>query len=300
MNEVLEKKSEVVDFLSLELTNQCNLQCIHCYANAGPQNMIYNLLKINDYKKLIQEGIRLGSRAVQFIGGEPTLNKDLPYLIAYAHETGYEHIEVFSNLTVLNPELIDCFLKYNVHVATSVYAPTELIHDKITKNDGSFSKTVNNISLLLDKHIELRVGIIEMEENCNYIEKTRIMLSEMGVKNIGGDKVRQTGRGEALEGEELTELCGGCNGKTIHVGSDGVVTPCILSKNMSVGSISNSSLLNIINSDDLARLKNNLHKKIDIQAICTPKVCSPYDSCSPKHGPGPCAPSGCTPCYPKG
>lgn len=292
--------SAAIDFLSLELTNLCNLECSHCYADAGPTNPVNELLRMADHEELIKEGFQLGARKIQFIGGEPTLNRNLPQLISYAHETGYEFIEVFSNLTKLTPDLVDCFEDFKVKVATSVYAPTASVHDGITKRTGSFARTVESISNLLARGIEIRVGVIEMEANEHLVDATRSMLNELGVENIGGDRVRRVGRGEDGNVGELSELCGGCNGKTLCVGSDGTVSPCIMSKKMAIGSIRENTLSELSESEALSRLKENLSKKPGMYSICTPKTCNPYSSCTPKYGPGPCEPSGCNPCYPKG
>lgn len=279
-----------IDFLSLELTNQCNLQCLHCYANAGQRTNINSVLARFDYENLIKDGVELGAKKVQFIGGEPTLNKDLPYLISFAHYKGYEFIEVFSNLIGLTDELIDCYKEYDVRVATSVYAPCEEAHDQITCVKGSFRKTIKNLRRLLDEGVGVRVGVIEMEQNEGLVEETKEMLRNLGVVNIGGDKLRRVGRGDDGTTDELTELCGGCNGKTLCIGPDGAVSPCIMSKKMSVGSVIGNTLSEVIESEKLASLKHELDNKKGMYAICTPKTCVPYSTCSPKTGPGPCEP----------
>src|SRR5437763_16448627 len=88
-----------LEFLWLELTNRCNLQCVHCYAESGPRAGATDILNVSDYRRLIDEGRKLGCRQSQFIGGEPTLNADLPACIAHAREVGYSTVEVYSNLT---------------------------------------------------------------------------------------------------------------------------------------------------------------------------------------------------------
>ena len=68
-------------FLWLELTNRCNLTCAHCYAESGPRPSRKDALTTADYKRLLEEAAALGCRAVQFLGGEPTLHCGLPELI---------------------------------------------------------------------------------------------------------------------------------------------------------------------------------------------------------------------------
>ncbi len=298
-------QSEELGFLWIELTNQCNLQCSHCYAESGPTADTATL-KCADYERVIAEARQLGCQSIQFIGGEPTLNKDLGHLVAFSFERGFEFIEVFTNLTHLSPDLLDCFVQCGVQVATSVYAPESAIHDDVTGTRGSFEKTVRNIRELIDHQIPVRVGFIEMPQNAGLFEKTRDWLGQIGVLHVGSDHMRHFGRGAHCDKSELGELCGSCGKDTLCIGPDGKVSPCIMSKSWSVGSIRDDTLTDIVHSAALADIRSDIriatgqHHPDAIQSICQPKVCDPYDHCQPKWGGGPCEPTGCNPCYPKG
>lgn len=296
-----------LNFLWLELTNQCNLQCSHCYAESGPATYYKNALSNAQYRQLVIDAYEAGCRQIQFIGGEPTLNRDLPRLIQLSSDLGYILIEVFTNLTRLPEELVTCFKKNGVRVATSVYAPTAEIHDSITQVAGSFSLTVNNLRKLSDAKIPIRVGIIEMRENFGQTRSTTQFLNGLGIQNIGTDRVRAFGRGSMKRQDDMSELCGQCAGNILCVGSDGKVSPCIMSKHWSVGSLLNSPFTELMGSAKLGRIRGEIYRATTrfaedggIQAICDPKTCGPYSTCTPTTGPGPCAPSGCTPCFPKG
>lgn len=282
-----------LNFLWLELTNQCNLQCSHCYADSGPYATQADRLSREKYQELIIEAYEVGCRRIQFIGGEPTLNRDLPDLIKFSAKIGYTFIEVFTNLTCLTDELLLCFKESDVHVATSVYAPTACTHDQITQVHGSFDKTIRNLQALLKAGISVRAGVIGMKENSGQTERTMQFLRDLGVQNVGTDRLRYFGRG-AKEGEgALSELCGACADNTLCVGSDGIVSPCIMSKLWSVGSVLNESLTELAKSGRLAALRGHIYRAViepreengrddrGIDAICTPKTCAPSGPCSP-------------------
>lgn len=192
-----------LDFLWLELTNQCNLQCSHCYAESGPHAGHEDTLVRSQYEALLTEAWQIGCRRVQFIGGEPTLNHDLGDLIRFAADIGYEFVEVFTNLTRLPVELLACFARHHVHVATSVYASRSGTHDLITRVDGSFSKTIRNLRLLVEAGIPVRAGVIEMDENVGQFEQTAEFLRSIGVQNVGRDRLRQFGRGNSTSTTDL-------------------------------------------------------------------------------------------------
>ena len=303
--------SAPLNFLWLELTNQCNLQCSHCYAESGPHTSGKDALTCAQYRQLINEAYEAGCRRIQFIGGEPTLNRDLPELIRLCSDLGYAFIEVFTNLTRLTDELLACFRENGIHVATSVYAPMAEIHDKITHITGSFAQTVSNLRKLSQAEIQIRVGIIEMQENAGQVQATARFLNGLGIQNVGTDGVRHFGRGGVNRQGDMTELCGQCADRILCVGSDGKVSPCIMSKLWSVGSVFDTPFAELIASERLATIRSEIyHATIQreseggnqetVHSICDPKTCGPYSTCKPTTGPGPCAPSGCTPCFPKG
>ncbi len=298
----LDKKP--LNFLWLELTNQCNLRCSHCYSDSGPTTYSHDLLGYEDYVRLIDDAYDMGCRSIQFIGGEPTLNKDIDKLIVHASDRGYDFVELFTNLFRLPEDFLSLIKRRNVQVATSLYADTPDLHDKITTVTGSFTRTLGNIKRLVAEGVRLRVGVIAMDENRHAVDQTMAFLKNIGVANVGTDALRQFGRGSASKDHDMSELCGECANGTLCVGPDGVVSPCTMSKAWSVGSVFRESLHEIVRSEALEDTRSAIYehavKPRGIVDICAPKTCAPYDSCSPKLGPGPCAPSGCTPCYPKG
>jgi MoaA/NifB/PqqE/SkfB family radical SAM enzyme len=297
----------VLDFVWLELTNKCNLQCTHCYTESGPRTGDKDVLTENDYLDLIDQLSELGCRKIQFIGGEPTLNKSLLKLIQAASEKAFEFIEVFTNLTRLSDELLSTFQVFHVSVATSFYSHRPETHDAITGQIGSFDRTVCNILRVLDVRLPLRVGLIAMEANRLHLAETMEFLRKLGVENIGTDHVRKLGRA-ADEGLcQLGELCGSCSGNILSIGPNGVVAPCNMSRFWPVGSVLEKSLQEIVASSALSDLRRQIghataeKQQRSIEASCTPKSCNPYESCCPSTQQCfPCAPNGCTPCRPKG
>ncbi|MCB9958902.1 MAG: radical SAM protein [Rhodospirillaceae bacterium] len=299
-----------IDFLWLELTNQCNLQCSHCYAESGPQTGATDRLSHADYERTMDEAAALGCRTVQFIGGEPTLNRGLIPLIEHASAAGFTSIEVFTNLTRLSDQLLSTLIHRKARVATSVYADTADLHDRITTISGSFVRTIANLKKLLAAGIPVRVGVIAMDANHHAVDQTVAFLRSIGVQNVGTDGLRKIGRGGDANAADMTQLCGECAGNTVCVAPDGGVSPCIMSKPWTVGSVRDDTLGNIVGSTRMRSIRDEIyahtggrHGDDEMQGatdICAPKTCAPYGACSPKWGPGPCAPSGCNPCYPKG
>ncbi|MEO9061087.1 MAG: radical SAM protein [Nitrosospira sp.] len=285
-----------LDFLWLELTNRCNLQCTHCYAESGPDADVSNQLSAGEHEHLLRQAFDLGCRKVQFIGGEPTLNKDLGKLVAAASGMGYEFIEIFSNLTRLPDDLLHCIKKYNVCVATSVHAPTEAVHDRITRTAGSFSRTIGNLRKLVANGISARVAMVAMAENASLADSTVAFLKDdVGVYEVKVDYQRPFGRASGAEAQ-LQNLCGACASDTLCIGPSEEVSPCIMSRKWGVGSVKSQSLVEIVSSNRLSTLRNDIGRAVSTQrgfgpddfastcdpsADCGPQVCNPVISCHP-------------------
>jgi molybdenum cofactor biosynthesis enzyme MoaA len=297
------RPDNALDFLWIELTNRCNLECVHCYAGSSPHGDDCSLSP-GDHATLLADAHALGCRQVQFIGGEPTLNRTLPSLIRLASDLGYELIEVYTNLVALSDALIECFVRHHVRIATSVYANDPVLHDRITTREGSWLRTTANIRRVLSEGLTLRASIIEMETNRGCTEATKAWLHEMGVTEIGTDRLRQFGRAASAsqkgsdQGCELGELCGNCAHGTLCVGPDGAVAPCIMSKPWTVGSLQHETLASIVNSETLRGTRQAIYEQTVAHRELAMGGCQPdsRNPCGPDCGPN----SLCSPCSPKG
>jgi MoaA/NifB/PqqE/SkfB family radical SAM enzyme len=77
-----------VKFLSLELTNRCNLKCVHCYTESTPESGDDDLMSADNYESVMLQAYALGCRVVQFIGGEAQLSPDFYRLLKKAKSIG--------------------------------------------------------------------------------------------------------------------------------------------------------------------------------------------------------------------
>ncbi len=251
----------------LELTQKCNLRCLHCYADAGPEMSAENPLPAKKWGEIIQEASEMGFSGIQFTGGEPLLYPELINLLRIARKLDYELIEVYTNLTLLSDKLLDEFKTLGVCVATSFYSYDRETHNKITLNKSSYDRTLNSIKAILSAGIPIRVGVILMEQNSSHAEKTGEFLKELGVPEdkIGFDRVRCSGRGLQMphtksnvsptrlktnhQGEIVWNSC--WPGK-IAVKSDGTVSPCVFVRE-AVDTVKGKTLQEVVRSERLQK-----------------------------------------------
>lgn len=179
----------------LEITEVCNLNCIHCYGEWGhPVIQDKKYLNCDEWKKIIDAIYDLGCRKLQFIGGEPLACPDLQELISYAHQKGMEQVDVFTNGTLINNDLLELFKQSKVNVRVSLYGHNAELHDSITQRAGSFDKSVANINKMLNIGIPVKVAVILMRENEKFSSEIEEFISSFG--SHGYDTIRQTTSGK--------------------------------------------------------------------------------------------------------
>jgi MoaA/NifB/PqqE/SkfB family radical SAM enzyme len=322
-------------FLWLEITAKCNLFCSHCYADSGPQGDLYGDMSYGDWARVIDEAAELGCRALQFIGGEPTMHPRLDDLVDHANHRGFDFIEVFTNATRVGKDLIGCFQRGGVHVATSFYSDDPAVHEQITQGKGSWQRTVHGIETVLAAGLPIRVGVIETERNAGHGPRAIEFLKGLGVQEVRMDRERGVGRGKLVrlgcEGERYEELCGECWKARLCVTSGGDVFPCVFSRATRLGDV-RSGLSGILESAKLAdfgRKLRSIHEcsapapteqrpgdhpesygrmqncspctppclpQCPMRPGCHPESCGPMQPCDP--APGTCTPNCNPPCAP--
>ncbi|HUK28447.1 MAG TPA: radical SAM protein [Candidatus Acidoferrales bacterium] len=83
----------------IDVTNNCNLKCPICFANATAAGYQYQPT-LDQIKAMIDNlaaNKPVSVKALQLSGGEPTLRDDLPEILRHAHAAGIHHLEINTN-----------------------------------------------------------------------------------------------------------------------------------------------------------------------------------------------------------
>ncbi|WP_315836055.1 radical SAM protein [Bradyrhizobium prioriisuperbiae] len=307
-------KAPWLDFLWLELTHKCNLECVHCYTDSSPTRALHGGLMEADWRRTIDQAAGLGCRKLQFIGGEPTLHPALPDLIRFARDSGFDWIEVYTNGLAFSPRLRAAFVDHRVALAFSIYAATSLPHDAVTRRAGSHTRTIANLRWALAAGLDVRTGIIATGLNPE-VTATRRFLQQLGVRSINIDSTRAMGRGGAAAevstaANSTAALCGRCWEGKLCITADGQAMPCTFARQFTVGHIT-AGLDSVLRGAPLQQFRHRLRAErgargsgghaFSPMAECGPVTpnCVPLgDPCSPEEF-HPCLPMGGRPCVPQ-
>ncbi len=226
--------------LFVELTAKCNEQCVHCYAESSPART--EALAWPEIAKVLKDAKALDFGLVQFTGGDPLISTHCVQAVEFAKEIGIPQVEIYTNGLALRGRTYDRLRELAPSFAFSFYSHNPETHDAITQTPGSHARTARAIRRAVDDGLNVRVGVISMQQNQHDASKTYEYLLGLGVTDdsIGFDQVRDVGRGDAKPIESYASPSpvhtGGVEsarprnfGGSAAVGYDGKVYSCLFS-----------------------------------------------------------------------
>jgi radical SAM protein with 4Fe4S-binding SPASM domain len=141
-----------------DITNKCNLKCLHCYTVDNPGAD----LSYSQVLHIIEKLRPLGLEEINFSGREPTLREDLPAIIKKCC-AGDIRVNVTTNGTVLARKGFSSLLQSGLNMLVfSLDGVSDSTHDKV-RGKGNFHKTIGNILMCMNyirkNNISTKIGI---------------------------------------------------------------------------------------------------------------------------------------------
>ncbi len=184
------------------LTGQCNLHCLHCYASART-HPLPGELTTEEGERVLEDLAAMGVPVVLFSGGEPLLRGDIFRLASYARRLGLR--------TVLstNGTLIDADMARRIREAGFSYVGISLdglegVHDKVRGVKGAFRRSLQGLALC--RQLGLRVGIrfTVHRKNVDQLPHILDLAAEEGVDRFCLYHLAYAGRGEKVRHLDLS------------------------------------------------------------------------------------------------
>jgi len=169
---------------SMEFTERCNLRCAHCYINqpAGDEAIRARELSIKEWDRILGEMADSGLLWLLVTGGECLLRPDFPEFYVSAKKRGL-HITVFTNGTLLTPEIADLFVEYPPwNVEITLYGATEQTYECVTRVPGSYARCLQGIRLLLDRGVALALKMTVLDLNEAELQAVEQLAATFGTK----------------------------------------------------------------------------------------------------------------------
>jgi len=183
------------------VTQACNLKCIHCYARAADQKYKEELTH-DQALKLIDELADFGVPVILFSGGEPFMRTDLVDLARHTVQNGMRAV-ISTNGTLINRdkacELREIGLSY---VGVSLDGMEE-VHDHFRGKKGAFREAMDGIKNC--KEADLKVGLRFTMNRLNVDEMPKIfdLIEEYDIPRACFYHLVYAGRGTDLVKDDL-------------------------------------------------------------------------------------------------
>ena len=184
------------------ITKQCNLKCIHCYAHA--KNIPFdNELSTKDGKNLIDDLARFNVPVLIFSGGEPLIRKDLPELAAYTVEKGIRAV-ISTNGTLISQKTAHILKDIGLSYVGISLDGMEKINDRFRGVKGAFQSALDGINNCKEAGIKVGLRFTINKFNESEISKIFTLLDEMEIPRVCFYHLVYAGRGSKLVEEDLS------------------------------------------------------------------------------------------------
>lgn len=162
--------------------NACNSACVMCSVKSHSKNYPDGTTK--EIIKDLIKGRKENYEEMEFTGGEPTVRKDIVYLIKQARNLGYKEIAINTNGILLgNKSFCDKLVKAGLtQITFSLHAHNKKLNEIITRTPNSFEQTVAGIKNALNyKNLKVSVVTVMLKLNYQHIFKIGKFIHSLGV-----------------------------------------------------------------------------------------------------------------------
>lgn len=179
--------------VEFNITNRCNLNCIHCKNNSG--DVCSDELTTSEIKDVIDQISDINVFYLGIGGGEPMMHRDFSEILEYACSKKNLKVGVVTNGTMLDEKKAAFFKKLGVYlVRVSLDGFDRATHEGFRRAE-CFDRTIRGIRNLLKYDISTTVLSVISKYNFHYFEKIVDKCTDIGVKSINLITFVPAGRG---------------------------------------------------------------------------------------------------------
>ena len=186
---MIESRKNYHKFMQWDITQRCNLRCIHCRSTEFYSDSHIIDLPMVANKEIAEELYLNGVRRIHFLGGEPLIRKDFCSLAEYLTDLGIGW-SVNTNATLLTEEIAQRLLDSEALVITiSLDGPDAESNDAV-RGQGVFEKVYKNTACLTKlrdrqgKKTSVVISCTLFKDNVGLMKKMVKLVSELHINNL--------------------------------------------------------------------------------------------------------------------
>jgi radical SAM protein with 4Fe4S-binding SPASM domain len=169
--------------VSFELTDRCNLGCVHCYINQAANDRSFKAseLDLPRITGILDQLAAAGVLFVLFTGGEVLLRPDFLNIYREARQRGFL-VSIFTNATLVTPRIAAALGEIRPYsIEVTLYGATAGTYEHITQSPGSYQRCRTGIDLLLAQGLPVSLKTILLQANRGELPQMQALAAELGV-----------------------------------------------------------------------------------------------------------------------
>ena len=184
------------------MTQRCNLKCVHCYAHAVEPSKHKDPISTDQAKTIIDDLAQFGAPVMLFSGGEPLVREDLVELAKYATSKGMRAV-ISTNGTLITKakarELKEVGLSY---VGISLDG-SEAVHDQFRAVSGAYKLALKGVENCQAEGLKVGLRFTISKRNAQEVPHLFDLVEQLEVPRICFYHLVYSGRGSELIKEDL-------------------------------------------------------------------------------------------------
>lgn len=170
---------------SIELTERCNLDCVHCYISQPATSEVAKAREMStaQVKSVLDQMASAGTLFLLITGGEAMLRPDFTEIYLHAKRLGFI-LTLFTNGTTVTPALADMLAKAPpTLIEVTLDGATPETFEAVTRVPGSFAQCLRGIRLLRERELAVLVKTVVLTLNQHELQGIRALAAELGLKH---------------------------------------------------------------------------------------------------------------------
>ncbi|MBF0507684.1 MAG: radical SAM protein [Deltaproteobacteria bacterium] len=185
------------------VTQRCNLACVHCYAKAVRREDVQNELTTAEGKRLLDDLADFGAPVVLFSGGEPLIRPDLIELCDYAVGKGMRAV-ISTNGTLITSDIAMRLKDVGLSYVGISLDGMEQINDKFRGVAGAFQAAMAGIKNCQAAGIKVGLRFTINRMNADQVPAIFDLIEEHDIPRACFYHLVYAGRGSNLIQEDLS------------------------------------------------------------------------------------------------
>jgi radical SAM protein with 4Fe4S-binding SPASM domain len=183
---------ETPPYLTISITDKCNLRCRWCYGDCGHPNTGREL-STKEWLKFIDYLVDNDFIQIYFEGGEPFVRPDFLELLKYCARKLMTFVR--TNGTLVSKELASELKSIGVgRVLVDIMGACGKTHDALTGSEGSFEKSCAAVRHLSSVGVKTDVLVILNRRNAGELQQLAELANTLGASRLGVLRLYPLGR----------------------------------------------------------------------------------------------------------